>query len=231
MGISEYDIAQRRLERRRSSRFAAFVGVAIFAAFLLLAMSNSYTAGCTIPFMVISGIASLSSVINYYLYSPHYHQNEVVIEQEMSWLFGENWELTAGNSEYALAQDRLRNRRKTQIWFSGHLTLFLVMLLLVVPRLGVSYLEYAKPGLLIFGGIWVALIAVHAFRAFPPPSVLAEREQNAGEALQKEITLLQKEKAKNEGKLKRDVLYTVGEDGELVELSAEEAAARRLGGA
>ena len=60
-------------------------------------------------------------------------------------------------------------------------------------------------------------------RNFPSQSRLAKIERKAGEELRRELQAIRPEKTKFQDKPKRQTVYEIGDDGELVELDENDA--------
>lgn len=218
--ISEYEIAQRRIEGRRRKKRNLFIAVGFVAFLILLGLALPQNFGCILPLGIIAIFVSVNRAIEYYYSSPQSTPSHDQLEQELQWLFGEDWQAYSGTLEYAFAQDRIRKRR-TRRW-----TFLLFDLLFFMPF--IAFLTY---GILQAGRLFWLLLLAPAFaivyilsrarNVFPNPGRLEKIEQKAGQELQRELGAMRPEKLKLEEKPKRDTAYSVGDDGELVELPEE----------
>jgi len=173
-----------------------------------------------VPIGIIMALFALSYRIEMYYTNPEHAPTEAEIEQEMKWLFGDDWQVIASAQAYALAQDRIRKRRTGKWGFLGHFLLYIpVNCWIIVTALRD---QHNPEGFIIFIiAIWIILFVAHALSAFPTRKMLEKRETNFGKTLQFELERLQPEKLKPKEKLKRGKYYQVGDDGELEEVEDE----------
>lgn len=208
---SEYGIAYQRLEDLQAKKKAFYrllivsivlvglcwVGdIKIFYAFLPI----------IIPLVFLNAYRGLQVYQAVHLYTP----SKQLTELEMSWLFGDDWQSTATFQEYAVAQDRIRQRRYDRWVFLMHLLTFMT-----------DYcLNYGGDDSLwiVITTVWPLVLLYHIFQAFPPPSLLERRERKAGEELRREIEAMQPEKSK------RKMHYILADDGEMVEMQGNSPA-------
>lgn len=150
------------------------------------------------------------------------NQQTQQLEQEMYWLFGEDWRDMATPAEYTFALSRLQQRRQGRgCFFLGTIIGTLLLCWWFPFILGVPYLL----GVLFFplGAILaVALVLIplglyfaYALSQFPSTYALSKREREAGRQF-----LVQ-----TYGTVKRKRRLTLGDDGELVEVEADHAQA------
>lgn len=230
MSYPDYKLAEKSLKKRQTKRYYFSMWSALLVTLVLLALAgDSQINRYLIP--LIMGVGAFVAIRAYDLYrearpDTGYHQR---LEEEMTWLFGEGWRESTDTAAYAVAENRMKARQRERWLFLPHLLTFIPFNTVMVLSLMTMIQNGASPLLFFIPLGWLAIIIWHGLYAFPPAGWLAQRERKAGEALQQEMERLQTLPLKNGDKLKRDVLYTVGEDGELVELSEEEVAARRLG--
>jgi hypothetical protein len=219
--LSPYELAQQRIEHRQRRQTYTLAWLILAAISILL----TFVAGnCVLPLAGIAVLFAVFSGIDWYFTSRKWTPTLVQVSQEMEWLFGEDWQNATGVYEYSLAMERIHQRRSAQKQFAFHLGFFLVANLfifgLVVYNLRIFHT--AGPSLvLIVPMVWLAVLAYHFIYAFPERRRLRQREQQAGEAIRRELNQMQPTKLKNEDKLKNDAFYTVGDDGELVEVDRE----------
>ncbi|MBZ0297633.1 MAG: 2TM domain-containing protein [Anaerolineae bacterium] len=220
---SVYDLAQQYIEQRQRKRDHALFWLVLAALSLL---STFAFAGCLLPLLPI---ALIFAALSYNEFTARqWIPPTPQVDQEMEWLFGENWADTADVYEYALALERIRKRRIARSRFVFHLIVFLLVasgfLIVIFSFVLVrrTYSGMAEPPLLLLIPLiaWIAMLVYHRNRVFPTQRRLAQRERQAGEAIQRELDQMQPVKLKNEEKLKRDTYYTVGDDGELIEVDS-----------
>lgn len=220
--ITEFELAQKRLKDRQRDWFVLILSSAIFG--MTLVGSSVYGDGgsCWLPFQILTAIMVVSKALDLYYSSLGRAPRIDRIEQEMVWLFGEEWRDITGAHEYSFAQERIQKRSIDRWLLLPHIIVFLLASMVLVA-LGTTLLFYGQAvGWIPLGiaVVWFALALLpHCLRAFPTESRLARRERRTGEALRRELRRMQPEKLKNEEKSKRHIAYTVGDDGELVELS------------
>lgn len=229
MSFPDYKLAEARLQQRRTKRHYFSMWVALLLTFILLMLAGDSSINALIvPITLILG--AFVAMRGYDLYRED-HPNvgsQKRIEQEMSWLFGEDWQESADISAYTVAENRIKARQRERWLFLAHLLVFIPFNTVIAFTLSNMIQNGASPLMWFLPLGWLGIIIWQGFYAFPPSAWLIKREQKAGEALREEVERLQPLVLKNGEKLKRDAFYTVGEDGELVELSAEEIASRRL---
>jgi hypothetical protein len=211
---NEYELAQKRIQawrRKRNDTIALVVFIALVSAVCLLAGNSAFV--CGLPFILLAGLFALSNVIELYYHA--HAPSEADMAQEMVWLFGDDWREMTGAQEYALAQDRIRERRIGRWVLPVHIALYTL-------AAGVILLPIRPMPPLVYGlfGLWLIGLFFHARHTFPSLENLARRERKAGEAIRRELELLTPEKRKHEEKPKR--AYALGDDGEIVELMNED---------
>lgn len=218
--LTDLELAQYRLKSRQQKRFLALVSLGIFCILILTNIAfGGYVAGKLIPLMLFALFLSLYYGLQAYYSSPQRIINQTLIEKEMIWLFGENWQTNTGAFEYTFAQDRIRLRRRNRWLFGLHLLVYL-------PVSAFSLYAVFSPSTGAMGQLclvipitWSFLLFLpHALQAFPTAGMLARRERKVAQNLQAEIDSMYPTKAKNEEKTKTETHYQVGDDGELVEV-------------
>lgn len=209
--LSPYELAQQRIEQRqrRQTYTQAWLVLAI-TCFLLTSVAGK----CALPLLIISVCFAVYNGIEWYT-SRHWTPPPALVKREMAWLFGEGWQNGTGVYEFSLALERIHKRRRMQRQFTLHLGFFLLANIFI---LGLFVYTPGPVVVLIVPAVWLAMLAHHFVSALPTQRRLMQREQRAGEAIQREIEKMQSTKLKNEDKLKNDAYYTVGDDGELVEV-------------
>ena len=71
--------------------------------------------------------------------------------------------------------------------------------------------------------IWLIILIRQGREAFPSHRALERRERAFGSNLRREFRFMQPESPKTKEKLKRGMYYTIGDDGELVEVEEDKA--------
>lgn len=221
--ITTFEYAQQRLVSRQKKRAMTLLWFGIFGFLVILAMLqvvNIWPLTCYSLFMVFF----YGLQVNYY--SPQKTLPDALIEQEMGWLFGEDWRKYTGSKEYVFAQDRIRERRLHRWLFAIHFLVFVVgsgfILDFAYLRDDGTYINIclALPLFWAFG-----LLLPHAIQAFPTARMLWRRESRAAHNLPPEFyDLYPIQQPKNEEKAKTDKQYRVGDDGELVEIEGKDEA-------
>lgn len=220
--LSGYEIAQKRIEERQQKR----IGVGVWGILLILMLAITLIAGpaavgCTIPLIASMSFFAIRDGIPLYYVSPQRAPSREMVDDQMMWLFGDDWRDIAGTQEYMLAQERIQRRRIRRSYFYLHLAVFLLvnagLLLLLID-------SFTRPNselscMLLFPFAWLTFLAGHGFIVFPTQRRLVRQERQFGLALQMEIQRSIPEMTKRKEKPKRDVEYRIGEDGELVEIS------------
>ena len=229
---SEFELAQKRFKERQRNQFLM---IAWFALFCTTMITNVIFGGIVewwVPLEMFTLIMAVRKLLQIRYSSPIRTIRVGLIEQEMEWLFGEDWHDYTGAQEYIFAQDRIRKRRMERWGFALHLFAFALAVAFAVNMV-LFFAKYGQPGgeiCLAAPLIWFAFLLVpHLLRVFPFKFMLARREQNLGETLRLELQRMQPEKRKNEDKPKRNVAYTVGDDGELIEVDRSDDKPKRDG--
>jgi len=218
---SDYEIAQRRIieRQRKKTQFRTSLLFLVIPIFITLI---SIGAGvCTIPLAVVAGLFVIANGIDLYYLSPEHAPDENEVEQEMEWLFGDDWQDQASTQAFALAQDRIRKRRIGKWSFVGHLFLFVPINALIIMTASTQKRYTDSAILLLIAFVWVIIFINHARSTFPRKQTLANREIKYGTTLHYELARLQTAQSKPKEKLKRGKYYEVGDDGELVEVEEE----------
>jgi hypothetical protein len=222
--LTGYAIAHERIEerQRKSNRFKVWIVLLILVGIVtfLSYQAPNYTWFCTLPFLLGLGALALMDGIELYLISPRRELSTATFEQEMTWLFGEDWQTSADTQEYMLGQERIRRRQVRRRQFYPHLFISLVVNSYLVSVLYTPPNYGSLQGLVVIA-VLLGLLISHAYKVFPSRGRLERQERQFGQALQAEIATVQPEIVKRKNKLKRDVQYRLGEDGELVEVTSD----------
>jgi hypothetical protein len=217
---SDFEIAQRRIAERQSKRNIFHIWVAALILLILFGLvSGGEVCGALFPIGGIIGLIAFAKGIELYYESPRRQTSREQIEEEMSWLFGENWQEVVGTQSYAFAQSRIRQRRKERWLWVVH-TLLFVPASLAIASIGLMGVRYGEPGvaaILVLNMIWLLFFLRHAVKAFPTRGMLASRERKVGEALLLELQSMRPEKLKRKEKPDDASRYAIGDDGELIE--------------
>lgn|GEM_PF-1739672 len=220
--ITEFELAQKRLKDRQRDWFVLFLSSAIFGMTLVGGSIYGDGGSCWLPFQLLTAIMAASKALQLYYSSPNRAPRVERIEQEMVWLFGDDWRDVTGAHEYSFAQERIQKRHIDRWFLLPHIIVFLLGSLTLMS-IGAAVLNYGQAaGWLPFGIVivWFSLALLpHCLRAFPTKGMLSRRERRTGEALRRELHRMQPEKLKNEGKPQRETEYVFGDDGEIIELS------------
>jgi hypothetical protein len=212
-------IPQDRIEKRRkrTNRLKLWIALFILAAVVTLLLATQIEV-CTIPIMLGLGALALKDGIELYLHTPQRELSPHVFQQELIWLFGDDWQGIASTQEYLLAQERIQRRQIRREQFYLHLFVSLILnsfflFMLLSPPNSVSPQAF---GIIIAS---LVFLIFHGYKAFPSHQQLEHQERDIGRAIQAEIDRSVPEISKYKEKPKRDVQYRVGEDGELEEIS------------
>lgn len=187
---SDYELAQKRIQIRLQRRNAFILWLFMFIVSLVLSFAAStYTFNCGIPLALITGFFAAARGYQWYFNTPQQDDPQRLIEQEMAWLFGDNWKATTGPYEQSLAENRIQNRRKNRWIFVVHVIIFVpsVLYLVIIAQSGVQYGEPSVAALYLVPVIWGAVFIAHLLHTFPLPSLLERRERKAGAALRREV--------------------------------------------
>jgi hypothetical protein len=211
-------IPQDRIEerRKRTNRFKVWIALFILAA-VGTPLLTTQMAGCTIPIMLGLGALAFMDGIELYLHTPQRELSPQVFEQELIWLFGDDWQGVAGTQEYMLAQERIQRRQDRRGQFYPHLFISVIFNSFFFPILFTPP-NYGSPESLIVFAVPLGLLIVHGYVVFPTRRRLERQERDIGRAIQAEIDRSVPEISKYKEMPKRDVQYRVGEDGELEEI-------------
>ncbi len=214
---SDYEIAQRRIAERQRKKTQFRTSIVFMVILILLTVIGREAGACIIPLAIVAGIFVVANGIELYYATPNHAPPENEMDQEMEWLFGDDWQNHVTAQARALAQDRIRKRRINKWGFAEHLLLFIPIngwLIFTATKN-----QYSGQGFVFLVIIsWSVIFLNHARLAFPTQSMLAKREINLGKTLQVELAYLQPDHLKPKEKLKRGKYYQVGDDGELEEV-------------
>ncbi len=213
--LSAFEIAQQRLEARQTTRTFFFLWLGLFVALIGVSIfGGSVIQMCMLPIAGLAGLVAVWRGIVLYYSDPRRSPSPASIEQEMEWLYGEDWRETSGTDEFACAQDRIR-KRLTERWrFLLHLISFVAVNTLILPYLWPSGLSLYPVPL-----IWLVIVGYHFTYAFPLKRALERRERAAGQSVLRELNALQYGEQKTKRKPKRETHFVLADDGELVEVA------------
>jgi hypothetical protein len=174
---------------------------------------------CTAPFTVLAGLITAIYGVQLYYTSSQRSLSKHLIEQEMVWLYGDDWSNTTSQAEYAFAQERILKRYLSRWMFLFHVLLF-------IPIIGFTLYESAvytgssSLSILLYTvtAIWLLFLVRHARQAFPTAGMLERRERKVGEAIELEIEALRLDKQKRGEKDKHHTHVVLSDDGELLEV-------------
>jgi hypothetical protein len=219
--LSGYEIAQKRIEDRRnkSNRFKLWIVLFILAALVTQMFIDDYHfLVFSIPIAFLMGFFILMDGIELYFTSPRRQLSPHIFEQEMAWLFRDNWQDVAGTQEYMLGQERIRRRQIRQGQFYLHLCISLIYNYLSFASF-FRQPEFGPVHALVTSAVSLGLLVFHRYKVVPSRQRLERRERDFGRAIQTEIAHSIADSPKRKEKPKRDVRYTIGEDGDLEEIS------------
>jgi hypothetical protein len=192
--FSDYEIAQKRIEERKKKRNIFYLWLATFIISLVLSfLARSYSFNCAIPVAILTGLFTI--IRGYALLYPPPEPN-ALIEMEMAWLFGDDWEEKTGPYDRVLAQERIQKRRRERWLVLVHLLVFVSVNLCIVvtAQSGADYGEPSVAALFVIPAIWFIFLIRHVLYAFPTNGMLERREWKAGEAIRLEIEQIQSSK-------------------------------------
>ncbi|MEZ4671663.1 MAG: hypothetical protein R3E39_27480 [Anaerolineae bacterium] len=222
--LSEFELAQKRLALRQRHRMFMLLWLGVFGVLVFLTIPfGGAVAGSLLPLTLFTLFMTIFYGLQTYYSSPGRIIKQPLIEQEMTWLFGETWQENTGSFEYTFAQDRIRLRRRNRWLFFLHLLVYVPVNAFVLYGIFDFAVKYREPTMqticLPIPILWtLVLLLPHALQAFPTDGMLARRERKVAQTLQAEINNMYPTKAKNEEKAKTEKHFRVGDDGELVEL-------------
>jgi hypothetical protein len=225
--LSAFELAQLRLKERQRKKVLFIIWIAIFGVLMAINIKFGGIAWYWNPLEIFAIFMAGYYGLQLFYQAPERAPKQQLIENEMGWLFGEDWKDTSGPLEYTFAQDRIRKRRVVRWGFYFHSFFYITInafnVFAMAPYLlAHSYGEPLAPVITgiqyAVSGIWTLFFISHGINAFPTSGILARREGKVGENLQSEIDNMYPSKLKNDEKSKRDVEYRVGDDGELEEV-------------
>jgi hypothetical protein len=216
-----YDAAQRRMQERERKQRTFYAWLAVLIVIIALsALGGAGMFSCLLPLTLIAALVTAVQFVQLYYRSPQRVLSRRLIEEEMSWLYGDDWSSTTSQAEYTFAKERILKRRIGRWMFVFHVLVFIPINGSILS-LASTYRRIAEPlsiFLYVMAGIWGLLLLRHAWQAFPTAGALARREPKAIEALELEIEALHLDKEKRGEKAKRKTRVVLSDDGELIEL-------------
>jgi hypothetical protein len=225
---SDYEIAQRLIERRQNRKTQFRTSLLFLVVAVFVTVVGGAAGSCALPLSIIAGLFVIVTRIDLYYSNPEHAPSTDEIEQEVAWLFGENWHELASAQIYAFAQDRIRKRRMRKWRLLAHLLIFIplngafiISGIQSVTDSAIRSNNFDGFMLLLIACIWLGVFITDVRSTFPNKRTLEKRERDFGETLQFELERLQPEKLKEKEKLKRGKHYQVGDDGELEEVEDE----------
>ncbi len=215
---ADFELAQRRIEERDRRRNVFYVWRTLL---IILIMANLFGGGAIhgflVPITALVGLITAFRGIQVYYESPRRSPSAHLVEQELNWLYGDNWRGSTSAHEYALAESRIRERRMERWRFALHLLVYIPINTSLVALVW-TFINYNEPSgiwIAIFPAAWTIFLIRHAIVAFPTSGMLRRRERAAGRAMDLTLQEVQHVKRKRGEKPKQLVL---GDDGELVEI-------------
>ncbi len=234
--LSAFELAQIRLKKRQRKKVLFIIWIVIFCVLIGINIQFGGIDWYWNPLEIFAIFMMGYYGLQLFYHAPERVPKQQLIENEMLWLFGEDWKDFSGPMEYTFAQDRIRRRQVARWGLYFHLFLFIPIngfnVFYFVPYfLSHSYGEPLAPLLagVAYGisGIWMLFLLSHAINTFPTLKMLARRERKIGKNLQMEIDNMYPSKAKNGDKPKHNVQYKIGDDGELIEVDAADEKPKR----
>lgn len=219
---NDHEIAERRLKRRATRIMQLKITLGLIALIVIFIMLVP-TVSCLWVIVFLLGVISIPMGIEHYYDAPERLPSNAQTEEEMRWLFGEEWQANADAKQYAFAQERIRQRAVRRWTFAGHLLVFIPAEVLLLQGFHLTNSTDSAVWLVIMVG-WAFLVFLHWRYVFPSNKRLEKRETQYGNYLRGELERMQPEQ---KAKLKRGVYYMVGDDGELVEVEDEDNEAEK----
>ena len=188
--IKRYELARRRLDDYQKNKTALvfwLAGLTVMIVVTMLAGRMAYT--CLIPITAIVGLFTLVRGISVFYARPSRVLSESLIDKEMGWLFGDNWQDQAGEEEYDFASQRIRQRQAGRWYVLLHLLVFLPVsgFLFTVGSTFDKYREPGSPWIYAIIGIWAMVVLWDIRNRFPTSGMLRRREREAVQLLQQAL--------------------------------------------
>jgi hypothetical protein len=225
--IADHEIAQKRIDERRRNRDQFYFRLAALTALVFVSIfTGSGGLSCLLPVLIFVGLVAASKGVELFFSSPHQELPTPLVEQELEWLFGQDWQNSTGSVEYAFAQDRIRKRQIARWKFPIHLLIFGLIYFLITQFINGQFAPFnmtAPVWLYALPLIYLVFLIRHAWSAFPTRGLLERRERAAALTMDRELQAIQPRKLKREETLKPDARYAISGDGELVEVPDSEA--------
>src|SRR5687768_5273154 len=79
---------------------------------------------CVVPSLILVGLGIVAQAISVQVAAPKRTISTALVEQELEWLFGEDWRNSTTAVEYAFAEDRVRQRQVWRAIFPVHLLMY-----------------------------------------------------------------------------------------------------------
>lgn len=236
-----YEAARRRVEDRRKRRkffifnLLVFLGVGAFFGWVAsLGVTEQTGISCGVVLVGIWGVVVAGQGLEVYLQSARRMEKRAeVVQSELQKLFGIDWRQAVNPAVIDAVQRKVERRERRRGQLVIHSAVFgVVFLLMWLPVLmnwanaTQSALEQAAQrsafGMAVFiTVIWGAVLGLQALSTLTSSKIrLSKRELAVHSEIERELELASL--AKNKEKPKHSRL-TIGDDGELVELEAEES--------
>jgi hypothetical protein len=104
MQLTDFELAQLRLKERGHKRTLMLVWLGIFSFLIVVnILFGGYVAGGLIPFMLFTLFMAGFYGLQTYYSEPQKIVDQMIIEKEMGWLFGEHWQDHTSSVEYTFA--------------------------------------------------------------------------------------------------------------------------------
>jgi hypothetical protein len=220
--IADQQTIQRRLAQHKSRISLLYLLLAGFT-FLICVSSfiGRFLPQCVVPALILVGLGIVAQAISVQVAAPRRIISTALVDQQLEWLFGEDWQNSTSSVVYAFAEDRVRQRQVWRAIFPVHLLMYAAFYGTLVMLFGVS--QVLGGGLLIiFGAItlpWLAFLALHAWVAFPTKNMLQSRERAAAREKEQQLRANQPRVARVDQTLEAGAHYAISDDGELVKVT------------
>lgn len=230
--ISDYEIAKRHAEQRQRKRRQFNFFLAAFGIVLCFGVNflGTIIPTCMLVLMSVVGLAVVAHAIELQLTAPQRQLSTALVEQELEWLFGQDWQNCTSSVEYAFARDRVLKRQGARAIFPFHALIFAIFYSAFVSWLSgiFAFAPAIEPKWLIFLPlVWLFFLGRHAWNSFATRGMLQRRERAVAQAVERKLQSIQSHKIIEPDTLKPGAHFVISDDGELVEVTEDQSAAKR----
>jgi hypothetical protein len=210
--LTDYDIARQRFEgyKRKQNRF--YFWLILFASLEFLVFTQGGELQTALFTAATLGAYALIKGIELFVASPKRAPIESLTQQEMNWLYGNDWQTISNIQRIIFAQDRIRQRLAASWTFPVHFLSFLVVNAIILTE------GRGSQFCLAFPLIWSFFLLRHGLFAYAPANAVARREQATGMAIDAELQAINIYKPKRDAKPKRGAQLVLTDDGEIAEI-------------